>query len=169
MLVLDQQSLIEHLQETILSTGEVLVVGISGYGGAGKSTFARTLSAEIPGSVVIGVDQFYVKEKDIVGDDWGCFDRGQMRQQIEAVKREATAIICEGVGIFHPDTVDYFLVRIWVNADLETATIRGMARDRDEQGQDHDRLWREIWEPNERRFEAKHDPKSRATHMLIAQ
>lgn len=56
MIVLERQSLINVVQGTVISTGEALIIGISGYGGAGKSTFSRMLSAEIPGSVVIGVD-----------------------------------------------------------------------------------------------------------------
>ncbi len=168
MKVIDRHSLLQEIRDRLESSDRSLVVAISGYGGSGKSTLAREISEAIPGSVVIGVDQYYVKEKDIVNDDWNAFDRSKMRAELGRLLSDASVrfIICEGVGIFHPDTVDCFSLRIWFETDLETATLRGMKRDREEQGNDHDHLWREIWEPVERRFEAKHDPKSKADYLL---
>lgn len=165
---IDHLELIELIRHQVEANKYQLVIGISGYGGSGKSTFARQLSEAIPGSVVVRVDQYYVKEKDVLDDDWNAFDRSKMRAEIDRLLSDSSVhlVICEGVGIFHPDTVDCFSVRIWVDTDLETSTLRGMKRDREEQGNDHDHLWREIWEPVERRFEAKHDPKGRADYLL---
>ena len=169
MISICQQDLIVQLQALAESGDQSVVIGISGYGGSGKSTFARDLSSQILDSFVIGVDQYYVLEKDALDDNWDCFDRSLMRGEVQRHLGRAKLIICEGVGIFHPDTADQFSIRIWVDLDLETATSRGMKRDREVQGQNHDHLWREIWEPNERRFEAKHDPRSKATHFLNGQ
>ena len=154
----------EALVELVRGLEPGSIVGISGYGGSGKSTLARELSNSIPRSVVIGVDHYYIKDQDVRDEDWNAFDRSEMRKEIEQQRMlgDTRLVICEGVGIFHPDTVDCFDIRIWVDTDLGTATIRGMKRDREEQGNDHDRLWREIWEPNERSFEAKHSPKEKA-------
>ena len=168
MKVIDRHSLLQVIRDRIESSDRSIVVAISGYGGSGKSTFAREMSEAIPGSVVVGVDQYYVKEKDILDEDWNAFDRSRMRAEICRLLSDSSVrlAICEGVGIFHPDTVDCFSVRIWVDTDLETATLRGMKRDREEQGNDHDHLWREIWEPVERRFETKHDPKAKADYLV---
>ena len=168
MKTIERHSLLQEVRDWLESSDRSLVIAISGYGGSGKSTFARQLSEAIPGSVVVGVDQYYVKERDILDDDWNAFDRSKMRAEIDRLLLVPTAslVICEGVGIFHPDTVDRFSVRIWVDTDLETATLRGMKRDREEQGNDNDHLWREIWEPVERRFEAKHNPKAKADYLL---
>ncbi len=168
MKVIDRHSLLQEISDRLEASDRSIVVAISGFGGSGKSTFARHLSEAIPGSVVVGVDQYYVKEKDVLDDDWNAFDRSKMRAEIGRLVSGSSVrlVICEGVGIFHPDTVDCFSVRIWVDTDLETATVRGMKRDREEQGHDHDHLWREIWEPVERRFEAKHDPKAKADYWL---
>ena len=168
MKVIDRHSLQQEIRDCLESSDRSIVVAISGYGGSGKSTFARHVSEAIPGSVVVGVDQYYVKEKDVLDDDWNAFDRRKMRAEIDRLLSDSSVhlVICEGVGIFHPDTVDCFSVRIWIDTDLETSTLRGMKRDREEQGNDHDHLWREIWEPVERRFEAKHDPKSKADYLL---
>jgi uridine kinase len=165
---LDRIALVKEIHDRLDAQHGPLVVAISGYGGSGKSTLAREMSEAIPGSVVIGVDQYYIKEKDILDDDWNAFDRSKMRAEISRSLSDSSIrlVICKGVGIFHPDTVDSFSVRIWADTDLETATVRGMKRDREEQGHDHDHLWREIWEPVERRFEAKHDPKAKADFIV---
>jgi uridine kinase len=169
VLNIDRVQLIEEVRGLWESVEKPLVLGISGYGGSGKSTFARQMSVAILGSVIIGVDDYYVKEKDVLDENWDAFDRSLMRAEIDRRLQDITVrlIICEGVGIFHPDTVDRFAIKIWVDTDLETATLRGMKRDREEQGNDHDHLWREIWAPVERAFEAKHDPKGRADHFVL--
>ena len=151
--------IIQHLSED----NAFLVVAISGYGGSGKSTFARQLAAGIPGWVILAIDDYYAPIP-LPDDDWAAFDRSQLRSAIERQRESGGAklVICEGVGLFHPDSLDLYDITIWVDVDLETATERGMKRDREEYHVDHDRLWREEWVPTEQRFEAKHNPKGRA-------
>ena len=50
---------------------------------------------------------------------------------------------------------------IWCDVDLETATLRGKKRDA-ELGRRHDRLWDEVWVPNERAFLAGFAPHKQA-------
>ena len=164
MIEIGREELIELLRRKPEDDAEPVVIGISGYGGAGKSTIAKELGEAIVGAIVIGVDEYYVIEKNVPDNDWGTFDRDKFRAEIErrVQSNEFKIVICEGVGIFHPDTVQCFSIRIWVETDLETATLRGMKRERYESGFELDDVWREIWEPNERRFEAKHNPKAKA-------
>ena len=60
-----------------------VVVGVSGFGGAGKSTLARRLVEEVPGSVRIRGDDFLVpaltRERSA---DWAAFDRGRLRAEV---------------------------------------------------------------------------------------
>ena len=168
MVEISRESLVELLRGKMDSSAAVLVVGISGYGGSGKSTLAAEISSSIPGSTVIGVDEYYVIENNFRDDDWSVFERHKFRDEIarRVASNEFKLVVCEGCGIFHPDTVNCFLIRIWVDTDLAVATQRGMIREFANHGTNLDDIWRDIWEPNERSFEAKHDPKGKAHYSV---
>lgn len=165
----DLIGLINVIRDQTPAQGDRLVIGISGYGGSGKSTLAMEITMAISNSVVIGVDDYYVLEKDVPDEDWDAFDRSQLRNELDRqlAEKSKNLIICEGVGLFHPDTLDRFDFNIWVDTDLETATLRGMKRDREVYLQDHDHLWRDVWVPTEQRFEAKHNPKAAADYFVV--
>lgn len=143
------------------------VVAISGYGGSGKSTFARVLNESIPSSTVLAIDDYY-SPIPLPDDDWAAYDRRQLRQALLVAREQSDLklIICEGVGLLHPDSLDMYDLKVWIDVDIETATDRGMRRDREEYKVDHDRLWREEWVPTEIRFEAKHRPKEQANYLV---
>jgi hypothetical protein len=52
-------------------------------------------------------------------------------------------------------------ITVWCDVDLDTSARRGIARD-NRLGRDHERLWREVWIPNERDFEKRFAPRERA-------
>ncbi|MET1131820.1 MAG: AAA family ATPase [Aeromicrobium sp.] len=163
--------------------GRPMVVGISGFGGSGKSTLARRLVAALPDAVRLRGDDFLdpvrvhrrstdwdgVERERLVADvlrpfrdevpgefqryDW---DRGRLTEP-EAVPH-ADVLVLDLVGLFHPATLPLVDLAVWCDLDLWTATQRGIARDRAD-GNDHDRLWTEIWEPNERDFEERFAPR----------
>lgn len=162
-----RDELVGAVRSRLTSTDGPVVVGISGYGGSGKSTLARYLVAAFPDSLMLCVDDYYAPIP-LPDDDWAAYDRNQLRGALSAQLESASSklIICEGVGLFHPDTLDQFDVKVWVDVDLETATNRGRKRDREEYNVDHERLWTEEWEPTERRFDAKHDPKGKADYWV---
>jgi uridine kinase len=163
-----------------------VVVGISGFGGSGKSTLARLLVADAPGVVRIRGDDFLdpVRSHRRSGD-WDGVERVRLRREVLTPFREGRAsefrrfdwalgelaapepvpdagvLVVDAVGLFHPELDGAVDLRIWVDVDLETATSRGMARDRTA-GHEHDRLWEEVWEPNERDFAAAFDPRHAA-------
>ncbi len=168
MVEIERGSLIELLRERLGADDGVLVVGISGYGGSGKSTLAAEISNSIFNSTVVGVDEYYVIENNFRDDDWRVFERHKFRDEIarRVASKEFRLVVCEGCGIFHPDTVDCFSIRIWVDTDLAVATQRGMIREYANHGTNLDDIWRDIWEPNERCFEAKHDPKGKAHYSV---
>lgn len=153
------------------------VVGISGFGGAGKSTLAAAIAAQLPSTVVVPADDFLGPETLQRSDDWSGFDRAAIAALIEVARAGGAiryqtrdqmtgalgdwrdlghpdVLIVEGCGIFHPDLRSYFDFTVWVDVDLETATRRGERRDRETYGSDESwvALWRTIWMPNERDF-----------------
>ena len=155
--------LIQEIRCRVESAKQPFVVAISGYGGSGKSSLAREISESIPGSVILAIDDYYAPIP-LPDDDWAAFDRVQLRSSLD--QQTSELVICEGVGLLHPDTLDRYDLKVWVDVDLETATARGMKRDREEYNVDHDRLWREEWVPTELRFEAKHNPKAKADYWV---
>ncbi|MCH1881760.1 phosphoglycerate transporter [Agrococcus sp. ARC_14] len=164
---------------------EVVIVGIAGYGGSGKSTLARALQALLPDAARVRGDDFL----DPLGsrdrsDDWLALHRDELAAVLEALRAGrpadflpvdwatggrqparvasvAAVQLVDAVGLLHPELLPLLDLTVWVDVPLETATVRGMRRDR-EAGDDHDALWREVWAPNERAFDARHAPRERA-------
>ena len=73
----------------------------------------------------------------------------------------AEVVIVDLIGLFHPDAVPSIDLAIWCDVDLETSAQRGMTRDAG-MGRNHDAFWRDVWVPNERDFEDKFAPRTRA-------
>ncbi len=163
-----------------------VMVGVSGFGGSGKTTLVRALLPAVGGSARIRGDDFLDPERSKHRSvDWDGVDRWRLLEEVIVPFRagrasvyrptdwvngglgdphpvpEADVLIIDSVGLFHPDLNGAFDLSIWVDCDLAVATERGKARDRDN-GNDHDRLWDEVWMPNDRDFAARFDPRSAA-------
>lgn len=164
--------------------GRPVVVGVSGYGGAGKSTLARALVEALPDAVRLRGDDFLdpvrVHRRSA---DWDGVERDRLAAEVlrpfrddvpgtfrrydwdlgrltdpEPVPR-ADVLVVDLIGLFHPAVLPLLDVTAWVDVDLDTAVRRGIARDR-ASGLDHDRVWTEVWAPNERDFEAGFAPRT---------
>ena len=163
-----------------------IVVGVSGYGGAGKSTLARRLLEVVPDSARVRGDDFLVPARTRErSPDWSAVDRDRLRTEVlepfragrPAVVRPldwgsgtlgspeplpvASVLIVDAVGLFHPDLDALLDLRVWVDVDLETATERGRARDR-RRGDADTGVWDAVWAPNERDFAERFAPRERA-------
>jgi len=163
-----------------------IVVGVSGYGGAGKSTLARRLLEAVPDSARVRGDDFLVpaliRERS---SDWSAIDRTRLRIDVlepfrsgrpALVRRldwgsgalqapepvpAASVLIVDAVGLFHPDLDALLDLRVWVDVDLATATERGRARD-ERRGDVDTGAWDAVWAPNERDFAERFAPRQRA-------
>ena len=173
---------IERARETL---GRV-AVGISGFAGAGKSVLARQLVDVVDDAVRLPGDDYLDPQRvHRRSADWDGVDRHRMR--IEALEPfraaravairpldwssgrlgqptplpHASVLIVDAIGIFHPELLPWFDLTVWVAVDPEVAQSRGMARDQ-AAGMDHDRLWAEVWTPNDREFEQTFTPAKHA-------
>lgn len=180
------QKISELISERVAERARPVVVGISGYGGSGKSTLARELVETIPNSVRMRGDDFLDPVRSHQrSTDWDGVERTRLVEEVLLPFRERSAsnfrrfdwgiralgepepvphgdvMVVDLVGLFHPEALDYLDLTIWCDVDLTTAQARGMKRDAD-LGRDHSRLWREVWIPNERDFEANFAPRERA-------
>ena len=167
------------------------VVAVSGYAGSGKSTLTKTLAARIHGSTRLRGDDFLDPVRSHRRSaDWDGVERTRLRdevlepyQQGEPVRfrpydwsaralgpvtdlPDTAVLLVDGIGILHPDLEGCFDLAIWVDVELGTAAERGRERDR-RGGHDHDRLWTEVWVPNDRDFAARFDPAGRADLLYV--
>jgi uridine kinase len=164
----------DKLLEELKKIDKPSIIGISGFGGSGKSTTAKKIGQEL-NIPVIGVDSF---QKGGVFDTefklWEIMDFKRLEDQVlipflnnqklikyghhNAPTRsidemfEITnngVIIVEGVGLFRPEMSKYFSYKIWVDLPIEEAIKRGKFRDRYEHGTPTDELWDTIWKDND--------------------
>ena len=117
----------------------IVLVGIGGHGGAGKTTLARM----VPDAQVVPTDEFWT------GDG---FDIERLATEVvtplsrgaEALLRRTTGrlgprgvrtiapsgiVIIEGVCALHRALRDVYAVRVWVDAPDDVRLARGVARD----------------------------------------
>lgn len=188
----DADAVFDRVRSAWAAASRPIVVGVSGYCGAGKSTFARALveRATDGGVVRIRGDDFLDPVRShLRSSDWNGVERGRLADEVLRPFRDgrpgefrpfdwstrslgeprplpsAEVLVVDLIGLFHPETLDLLDVRVWVDLDLETAARRGKARD-EALGRRHDRLWDEVWVPNERDFAERFRPRERA-HLIV--
>ena len=183
----DLAARIENLRLTRPRT----VVAISGYGGSGKSTLAKALAAVVQGGTRLRGDDFLDPVRSHRRSaDWDGVERTRMRHEVlepfrrgesvqfrpydwnagglgPLVELPATEVlVVDAIGILHPELEGCFDLSVWVDVELDVAGERGRRRDRIN-GHDHDRLWTDVWLPNDRDFAARFDPVGQADVLYV--
>ncbi|MFT4028670.1 MAG: phosphoglycerate transporter [Protaetiibacter sp.] len=183
---MDQDALRELIVARSAKLRRPIVVGVSGFGGSGKSTLTRPLVDAIPGAVRMRGDDFLDPVRSHRRSlDWDGVERTRLVDEVLVPFRTRQAstfrrydwargalaapepvpagrvMIVDVIGLFHPEATPALDLTVWCDVDLETATERGMRRDA-AAGRDHARLWREVWVPNERDFAAAFAPRESA-------
>jgi uridine kinase len=173
--------------EKIKSIPSPKIIGVSGFGGSGKSTFAKELGALLDAPVV-AVDSFQKKGAfDTEYSNWEIMDFDRLEREVLApfVKNEEViryghfdaktetiydtrefknegVLLVEGVGLFRPELAKYFGYKIWVNVPIELSVARGKKRDRDEYQSPNDELWEGLWKDNDLQYLAAYKPNESA-------
>lgn len=150
------------------------VVGISGHGGAGKSTLAARLMTDLGGTPdqVIRTDCFYAIG---AGPGSGLFDLHDWPVLLDLLGRLRTSpaasrlvypvrtydgaersyhlpmppvVVVEGIRLLRPETLGLMDLAVWIDLSPEVAGHRAVARNR-QQGDSSDELdlWRTKWVP----------------------
>ena len=175
--------------------GRVPVVGISGHGGAGKSTLAERLAADL-GLVegqVVSTDAFHATT---CGPEAGMWEQLDW-PLLDAVVRGARAtppperlrydyrwwsgesgvedhpmppvLIVEGIRLLRDRTQSWWDLAVWIDMDADEAGARAKARNV-LQGDDRAELdlWDTKWIPEGHRYERQERPRERADLVLRA-
>lgn len=156
------------------SRTETTFVGVDGFGASGKSTFARRLAEQRPGSLVVHVDDFAAP--GVPEWDWPRF-RAQLLDPLLAGRparfqrwdwrRDEGAewhdvplgrtVIVEGVSATRREVDAPWALTVWVDAPREVRLARAQERD----GGRMLTTWLERWLPEEEAWAARAHPLER--------
>lgn len=147
--------------------GGVVLVGIGGHGGAGKTTLARM----IPGAQIVSTDEFWNGDgfdierlaREVVAPlstgtaaRFASYDWSARRARGLRVVEAVGVVVVEGVCALHRTLREAYAVRVWVEAPPDVRLARGVARD----GEAARATWVERWMPSEDRYVERDDPVS---------
>jgi uridine kinase len=138
------------------------IIAISGYGGSGKTTLGIEMGRDKKGIQLIHVDDYldWPKVCQLNQDGKGVDFESILKSHIEpfrAGKKPVEYLVIEGIKLFSEERQKFFDYKIWVDTPINQANGDGQARDGENQ-----KLWEEVWVPNEIAFEKKYNPKEYA-------
>lgn len=138
------------------------VVGISGFGGSGKTTLSNAIGRDAQGVQHVHVDDYLDWPRvqkycaDWEGIDFDSIISAHIKP-FRAGTKPVKYLVIEGIRIFTDDLIKNFDVKIWVDTPIDVAEKNGRGRD----GADQD-LWDTVWRKSDEDFFNKHNPKQYA-------
>ncbi|PEM28781.1 uridine kinase family protein [Bacillus wiedmannii] len=170
----------------------LLLIGIDGCGGAGKSTLANKIKSKFSTVTIVHMDDFYLPSSQIINEhptnksigadfDWkrllqevldpisngieGCYKRYDWETDSLAETHTVPAIgivIIEGVYATRQELAEMYDLKIWVNCPRETRIKRGIARD----GETARDMWENNWMVAEDMYVESHKPHEFADFII---
>ena len=185
--------LLAQARGLVATSERIPVIGISGHGGAGKSTLAVTLGADLglTEDQVVPTDCFYATTCGPDAGMWGQYDWALLEALVRGARSVPpperlrfdyrwwsgetgvedhpmpTVLIVEGIRLLNGRTRDWFDLTVWIDLDPDTAGARAKARNV-LQGDDQAELdlWDTKWIPEGHEYERLVRPLDRADLVL---
>jgi uridine kinase len=166
----------------------LVLVGVDGQGGAGKSLWASALAEALRPHVVatVRMDDFFLPSAQRPQEEprpiGGEFDWPRLRDEVLIPLRSGISarferydwtldalaethevapegvVIVEGVYVIRRELAELYDLRVWVDCPRDVRLSRGLERD----GQEARSLWEQDWMPAEDRYVREHRPEQRA-------
>lgn len=170
----------------------LVIIGIDGPGGVGKTTYAQKIKQELPLVQIVHMDDFDVLHKRKmnhlstnrpVGPDtewqrvisevflplksgknasFKPYDRSLDAYRGEIVIKPKGIVIIEGVFAVRRELFSYFDFTIWMECSLKTRVKRALLRD----GEEARELWEKDWLPMEDKYMSIYSPKSYVDYIF---
>lgn len=188
---MELNNILERIQLKFVEKS-LLIIGIDGCGGAGKSTLANKIKRKFSTVTVVHMDDFYLPSAQIVNEhptnksigadfDWkrllqevldpisngveGCYERYDWETDSLVESHIVPAngiIIIEGVYATRQELAEMYDLKIWVNCPRETRIERGVARD----GEAARDMWENNWMIAEDMYVESHKPHKFADFII---
>lgn len=174
MLSSTYDELLARVRTLIAQSARPPVVAIAGCGGAGKSTLAMRLAADlgIHEDQVVGTDGLYAKTDTDRAAMWDLHDWPALIDLLARVRSEPTperlryryrwydgqegdrdfpmplVLIVEGIRVIRPETMHLFDLAVWIDLDPAAGAERAKARNRLQGDSEAElELWDTKWVP----------------------
>jgi len=158
------------VDEILATANDVRLVGVDGFGGAGKTTFATRLARAAGSCPVVHTDDFATHDEPLEwwprmlaqvieplsngeAATYRAYDWVNRRLGDELTIQPAAVVVIEGVGATRKAWRDRLALRVWIDADSDLRLRRGLDRD----GEELAEFWR-GWREAEGRYEAEENP-----------
>ena len=157
--------------------GSLLLVGIGGHGGSGKTTLANAIGKAVPNTEVVSTDSFWNGELfdlerlrteviDVLASNKtatiGSFEMASSMPRPTRTIRPRNVVIIEGVCALHQMFRNQFELRVWVDTPAGVRLQRGVARD----GEGSRDQWENVWMRNESAY-VQRDRPIESAHMIV--
>ena len=181
-----EKSLVEKLMEL----KKPAIIAVSGFGGAGKSTFSDLLGKRLH-APVIRLDSFARDRLENNPVLWDAMDFNRLEREVHipfsaGIKRidyggyhwgenkvtetksveNSGILIIEGVGLLRQNLNKYFAYKIWIDCPQEESIRRGKKRDREVYQLVRNENWDGIWRVNDTEYFEKYKPIEMADSII---
>ncbi|MGN4443496.1 uridine kinase family protein [Bacillus cereus group sp. MYBK79-1] len=188
---MELNNILERIQVKFVEQS-LLIIGVDGCGGAGKSTLANNIKNKFSTVTIVHMDDFYLPSAQIVNEhptnksigadfDWkrllqgvldpisngieGCYKRYDW--ETDSLEESHTVpangiVIIEGVYATRQELAEMYDLKIWVNCPRETRIKRGIARD----GEAARDMWENNWMVAEDMYVESHKPHEYADFII---
>lgn len=156
---------------------QTLLIGIDGYGGSGKSTFARKIQNTLPDTQIVHMDDFYDGNHIIwqrVGKEileplsrnenvkYQIYEWHKKKLDEWREVKVGGIVVVEGILSLKTEIADFYDYKIWISCPREIRLERGIKRD----GEKWRDIWVNQWMPREDHYVLHEFPDKRADLIL---